>query len=168
VLVNYYVYREFEVTFSFGLVLEDVFEGGLEGMGEGHDLGGLFELLSLVGSSSDSTISREVAEEMLLCEVIVQRNICKKNTLKQSAYEVPCSRTARSFSLCRGSYRQTLRYQAFMFRFICDLMSQGMVDKSIALLRRCTITSVRRMGLQILCSKALSRTLVTSRIWWGS
>jgi hypothetical protein len=35
----------------------------------------------------------------------------------------------------------------------------GMVDESIALLKRCTIASVRRMDLQILCSKALlSRT----------
>jgi hypothetical protein len=33
-----------------------------------------------------------------------------------------------------------------------------MVDERIALLKRCTIASVRRMGLQILCSKALSRT----------
>jgi hypothetical protein len=47
-------------------------------MGEGRDVGGCFELVSLVGGSSDTTISRRVAEEMLLCEVIVQRNICTK------------------------------------------------------------------------------------------
>jgi hypothetical protein len=36
-------------------------------------------------------------------------------------------------------------------------------------MRRCTHASVRRMGLQILCSKALSRDgEVASRIWWGS
>jgi hypothetical protein len=35
VLVDYYIYREsIEVSFFFGAVLEDVFEGGLEGMGE--------------------------------------------------------------------------------------------------------------------------------------
>jgi hypothetical protein len=32
-LVDYYIYREIiEVSFFSGLVLEDVFEGGLEGM----------------------------------------------------------------------------------------------------------------------------------------
>jgi hypothetical protein len=44
-----------------------------------------------------------------------------------------------------------------------------MVDESIVCMRRCTHASVRRMDLQILCSKALSRLGgVASRIWWGS
>jgi hypothetical protein len=80
VLIDYYVYREL-LNFSFFWdALEDVFEGGLEGMGEGIDLGiGCFEKLqSLVAAAVSSIrIARKVAEEMLLCEVIVQRNACQ-------------------------------------------------------------------------------------------
>jgi hypothetical protein len=40
VLIDYYIYREsIEVSFFSDLVLEDVFEGGLEGMDGGIDLG---------------------------------------------------------------------------------------------------------------------------------
>jgi hypothetical protein len=50
---------------------------------------GCFEKLqSLVGSSSEFDPYREkVAEEMLLCEVIVQYKICIKHHQKHSAYE---------------------------------------------------------------------------------
>jgi hypothetical protein len=45
-----------------------------------------------------------------------------------------------------------------MFRMICDFMGkQGMVDERIALKEMYIHASVRRMDLQILCSKALSR-----------
>jgi hypothetical protein len=46
-----------------------VFEGGLEGMGEGIDLGiGCLRLQSLVSSSEFDPYRSKVAEEMLLCE----------------------------------------------------------------------------------------------------
>jgi hypothetical protein len=45
-----------------------------------------------------------------------------------------------------------------MFKNICAIMGKhGMVDERIALLEEMYNASVRRMGLQILCSKALSR-----------
>jgi hypothetical protein len=63
VLVDYYVYREsIELSSFIGLtVLEDVFEGGLEGMDGEHYLGRLFgEAASLVGSSSDPILIKKV------------------------------------------------------------------------------------------------------------
>jgi hypothetical protein len=48
--------------------------------------------------------------------------------------------------------------QAFMFRLICDTAGKhGMVDESIVLYEEMYNASVRRMDLQILRSKALSR-----------
>jgi hypothetical protein len=85
-------------------------------MGEGIDLGeGCFEKLqSLVVSSSNFDPYRsKVAEEMLLCEVIVQW-ICKKHYEKQSAYEGACSRTAL-LSLSRQLPTNCFDIQAHMF-----------------------------------------------------
>jgi hypothetical protein len=58
VLIDYYIYRRcIEVSLYFtDAVLEDVFEGGLEGMGEGIDLRAALKLQSLVGSSSGSIL----------------------------------------------------------------------------------------------------------------
>jgi hypothetical protein len=56
VLIDYYIYHEcIEVSFFFtGHTAEAVFEGGLEGVGEGIDLDtGCYELQCLVGSSSE-------------------------------------------------------------------------------------------------------------------
>jgi hypothetical protein len=56
-----------------------------------------------------------------------------KHYKKQSAYGVPCSRTA-SFSLARQLPTNCFDIQAFMFRLICDFMGKrGMVDERIAL-----------------------------------
>jgi hypothetical protein len=56
-----------------------VFEGGLEGMGEGIDLGkGCFEKLQVwLAAAVSSTRIEKVAEEMLLCEIIVQMHMHK-------------------------------------------------------------------------------------------
>jgi hypothetical protein len=55
-----------------------VFEGGLEAWVGGIDLDkGCFEASSLVASSGFDPYREKVAEEMLLCEVIVQFKICK-------------------------------------------------------------------------------------------
>jgi hypothetical protein len=55
VLIDYYVYREYEISlFGRVAVLEDVFEGGLEGMGDGIDLGiGLLLRAPKLGGSSN-------------------------------------------------------------------------------------------------------------------
>jgi hypothetical protein len=65
-----------EVHFS-DAVLEDVFEGGLEGMDGGIDLGGCFELQSLVSSSEFDPYRSKVAEEMLLCESSFDEDMLK-------------------------------------------------------------------------------------------
>jgi hypothetical protein len=64
----------------------------------GIDLGkGCFEKLqSLVGSSSESDPYEKVAEEMLLCEVIVQRRYVQSTIISILLMRVPCSRMARS------------------------------------------------------------------------
>jgi hypothetical protein len=56
-------------------------------------------------SSRFDPYREKVAEEMLLCEVMVQLEPALHD--EASAYEVPCSRTVRSFYLCRGSCRRT-------------------------------------------------------------
>jgi hypothetical protein len=74
VLIDYYIYREC-INFPHfqDAVLEDVFEGGLEGMdGALISVLAALKLQSLVVSSSDDPYRSKVAEEMLLCEVIVQ------------------------------------------------------------------------------------------------
>jgi hypothetical protein len=100
-------------------------------MDGGIDLGiGCFEKLPVVCSSEFDPYRSKVAEEMLLCEVIVQYRICLQKVLLM---RVLCSRTARSFFLWRGSCRQTASIFKRLFRMICDCMSkQGMVDESIA------------------------------------
>jgi hypothetical protein len=109
-----------EISFISGRS-EDVFEGGLEGMG-GIDLGiGCFEKLQSWLSAGSSTHRSKVAEEMLLCEVIVQRRICPKHHQKDSLMRRAAG--LREKLLC-GSCRQTaLDIQAYI-KLICDSMSK--------------------------------------------
>jgi hypothetical protein len=73
VLIDYYIYREcIEVTFMFqGRSIKDVFEGGLEGMVRHWSRYWLLKASEL-GCQQQWTDIEKVAEEMLLCEVIVQ------------------------------------------------------------------------------------------------
>jgi hypothetical protein len=61
VLIDYYIYREcIEVSSFLRTYRGGVFEGGLEGVGEGIDLDtGCFEKQCLVGSSSELDPYRE-------------------------------------------------------------------------------------------------------------
>jgi hypothetical protein len=96
--------------------LEDVFEGGLEGMDRALiSVLAALKLQSLVGSSSEFDPYRsKVAEEMLLCEVIVQYRICIKHYRSNLLMRVPCSRTARLLSLARQ-----LPTTASIFKRLC-------------------------------------------------
>jgi hypothetical protein len=80
-----------------------------------------------------------------------------KTLSKKSTYEGASSRTARSFSL-RQLPTDFFDIQAFIFMYICDLMSsQGrMVDEGIRFIEEMYTPSVRRMGLQIPCAQSLS------------
>jgi hypothetical protein len=95
-------------------VLEDVFEGGLEG-GEGIDLALLLWEASKFGWQQQEfdPYREKVAEEMLLCEVIVQFKICIKHHQKQSAYEGAVQQDWKKLFL-RGSCRRTS-----IFKRIC-------------------------------------------------
>jgi hypothetical protein len=76
---------------------------------------------------------------------------------KQSAYEVPCSRTAKLLSLARQLPTDCFDIQAYMFRMICDFMGkQGMVDEN-RFEKRCT-RICEENGPADPALKALSRT----------
>jgi hypothetical protein len=65
-------------SFHFRRTFEDVFEGATGGHGWGIGLGiGCFEKLPVCSSSEFDPYREKVAEEMLLCEVIVQRGYGK-------------------------------------------------------------------------------------------
>jgi hypothetical protein len=105
----------------------------------------------VASSSSDSIHYRREAEEMLLCEVIVQRSITK-STIQGTLMRVPCSRMVRSFSLsARQLPTDCFDIQALLFGNICD--NENMVWLTRNRFVREMYTSVRRMDLQILCSR---------------
>jgi hypothetical protein len=61
------------------------------------------------------------------------------------------------------------RYSSVMFRMICEPMGNMVWLTRVALFEEMYTASVRRMDLQILRSKALSRLgEVASKLWWGS
>jgi hypothetical protein len=70
VLIDYYLYREsIELSLYLGRSTEDVFEGGLEGMGEGRSLSGCLRSSKawLAAAAANLDPYRlKVAEEMLL------------------------------------------------------------------------------------------------------
>jgi hypothetical protein len=107
----------------------------------------------------------KVAEEMLLCEVIIRR-ICIKHYEKHCLMRVPCSRIEASL---HGSCRQT----ASIFKRICWLLihatkQHGMVDESIALQRRCTRICEENGPADPVLQGIVSGWRVASKIWWGS
>jgi hypothetical protein len=110
-----------------------------------------FEAAKLVGSSEFDPYRSKVAEEMLLCEIIVQYKICL--TLWQSAYEGAVQQDCEA-SLARQLPTDCFDIQALCY-FVCDFMSKhGMVDERIALLEEMyTRICEEEMGLQILCSR---------------
>jgi hypothetical protein len=101
-------------------------------MGEGIDLGeGCFEKLqSLVVSSSNFDPYRsKVAEEMLLCEVIVQFAYAK-STMRSNLLMRVHAAGLKLLSLSRQLPTNCFDIQAHMFGMICELMGiQGMVDE---------------------------------------
>jgi hypothetical protein len=64
----------------------------------------------LVAAASSIRIEK-VAEEMLLCEVIVQRKICRKHRENNLLMRVPCSRTAKLLSGAAAA-DELLRYSS--------------------------------------------------------
>jgi hypothetical protein len=59
VLIDYYLYRERSLLLFWAILFEHVFEGGLEGMGEGIDLVRLALEASEFGCSSEFDPYRE-------------------------------------------------------------------------------------------------------------
>jgi hypothetical protein len=94
-------------------------------MGDGIDLLGCFESFKAwLAAAVIRSVSLKVAEEMLLCEVIVQHAQMHKTA---GLREASISGAAAADRL--------LRYSSVYVRFVCDLAGkQGMVDERIALL----------------------------------
>jgi hypothetical protein len=59
---------------------------------------------------------------MLLCEVMVQFSICRKHYDKKSAYEGAVQQDREKLFLSAAAADRPF-IQAFMFRYICNLMS---------------------------------------------
>jgi hypothetical protein len=92
---------------------------------------------------------------MLLCEVMVQFSICRKQFMTRNLLYEPCSRIREKLLLCNAAAAdRLLRYSSLCSGISATMSSQVQFDESIAL-KRC---APRRMGLQILCSKVLLAT----------
>jgi hypothetical protein len=92
----------------------------------------------VIGSSSEFDPYRSKAEEMLLCEVIVQYRICpeplQKGILLMRVLQQDCEKLS-----ARQLPTDCFDIQAFMFRVICDFMSKQVVWlTSITCMKRCT------------------------------
>jgi hypothetical protein len=107
VLVDYYVYREYVNFLYFAAQYLSVFEGGLEGMGEGIDLSGVVFEASKFGQQWCCYLM--VAKRCCYVRSSFSR-ICRAARDSNLLMRVP-SRTAKA-SLWRGSCRRTLRYSS--------------------------------------------------------
>jgi hypothetical protein len=75
---------------------------------------------------------------------------------KDSAYEGAVQQDCELLSLARQL--PTDCFDIKRICLVCDFMARWWYGRESLCWRRCTHASVRRMDLQILCSKALSRT----------
>jgi hypothetical protein len=138
VLFEYYINREM-LSRTYTIRYR---EGSVEGYaicyrGGGLDIGvGCIEkLVSLVGSREFDPYREKVAEEILLCEFMLQDRICNSHILKQSAYQGAAKQDFEKYiALGRQLSKDFFDIQAHVFKQTCNFRRQnGMVDEAIAL-----------------------------------
>jgi hypothetical protein len=96
---------------------------------------------------------------MLLCEVIVQHNICKHYE-KHSAYE---GAVQQDCELSLAHRRTASIFKRICLVYLRFMSKQGMVDEHRFFAREMYNASVRRMGLQILLQGIVSDWRVASK-----
>jgi hypothetical protein len=75
---------------------------------------GAFRLLSLIGGSEFDPYREKVTEEMLHCEIMLQRRICRPHIEEQAAYQGAAQQDFDKL-IALGRLLPKLRYSSFYF-----------------------------------------------------